>query len=178
VKPALSDPVNPADDRLKITRDADGTVRWSGGGSQSPGSFKRTGAPRTIRDAFGGTAVEGNTPGFVMDSDTDSRQLQELARQAQIAAAKKALREVSGLDEAAAFKDEWKVDPTPTNVKAAQAIVDDMEWKAKIKSLNDAVQSGAMTPDQYDTAIGKLGLENAAKQGKNYKANVNSFDQP
>lgn len=76
---------------LQITRDPDGTVRWTGGGSQRPGSFKRAGDPRVIRDAFGGTAVEGNAPGFAMANEPDTRRLGELARAAQTQEARNAL---------------------------------------------------------------------------------------
>ena len=161
---------------LRITRDPDGTVRWTGGGSQGPGSFKRTGDPRVIHDAFGGTAVEGDRPGFAMANETETRRLGELARAAQTQEARNALgiqqAQAADLQRYGFIPDEKTRNTIVEWEKTAQ---DDADYKAALDEINALKGTAPGYDDKwYDEAVRSVQFDHFLKNkapGGAYMAN-------
>lgn len=161
---------------LRITRDPDGTVRWTGGGSQGPGSFKRTGDPRVIYDAFGGTAVEGDRPGFAMANETETRRLGELARAAQTQEARNALgiqqAQAADLQRYGFIPDEKTRNTIVEWEKTAQ---DDADYKAALDEINALKGTAPGYDDKwYDEAVRSVQFDHFLKNkapGGAYMAN-------
>jgi len=161
---------------LRITRDPDGTVRWTGGGSQGPGSFKRTGDPRVIHDVFGGTAVEGDRPGFAMGNETETRRLGEISRAAQTQEARNALgiqqAQAADLQRYGFIPDEKTRNTIVEWEKTAQ---DDADYKAALDEINALKGTAPGYDDKwYDEAVRSVQFDHFLKNkapGGAYMAN-------